>query len=99
MLAVSAVTNGDSEQTAGAMVAVTQGWVVVRGQLVRTGSCWRWCGSFRQGTVDAQGSATAAVEAVVCRAPAVMAQEEAGEGRRWCERKANLSPLLIAKPR
>ena len=25
-------------------------------------------------------------------------QEEAGEGRRWCERKANPSPLLIAKP-
>ena len=50
----------------------------------------------RRGKVDAQGSATAvaamvqagalaAAEAVKCRAPAGMAQEETGEGRRWCK--------------
>ena len=50
----------------------------------------------RQGKVDAQGSATvaaamvqagalAAAEAVKWRAPAGMAQEENGEGRRWCK--------------
>ena len=35
-------------------------------------------------------------DAVKLRATAGMAQEETGEGRRWCERKANPSPLLIA---
>ena len=74
----------------------TQGSVVVRARLVQTGSCRRWCGSVRQGTEEAQGSATAAAEAAKCRATAGMAQEETREGRRWCERKANPSPLLIA---
>ena len=47
--------------------------------------------------MDVQGSATVAAEAVVqagalaaaeavkCRAPTGMAQEETGEGRRWCK--------------
>ena len=58
---------------------------MVRARLVRTGSCRRWCGSVRQGIVDAQGSATAAARAAKSRATAGMAQEETGEGRRWCE--------------
>ena len=40
--------------------------------------------------------ATAVVKAAKRRATTGMAQEETGEGRRWCERKANPSPLLIA---
>ena len=40
--------------------------------------------------------ATAATKAAKSRATAGMAQEETREGRRWCERKANPSPLLIA---
>ena len=46
--------------------------------------------------MEAQGTSKAAAEAVKCRAPAGMAQEETEEGRRWCERKAYPSPLLIA---
>ena len=38
---------------------------MVRALLVRTGSCRGWCGSVRQSTVDVQGSATAAAEAMV----------------------------------
>ena len=38
---------------------------MVRALVVRTGSCRRWCGSVKQGTVEVQGSATAAEEAVV----------------------------------
>ena len=57
--------SGGNDGSAGATAAVTQGSVVVRALLVRTGSCLRWCGSVRQGTVDVQGSATAAAEAVV----------------------------------
>ena len=37
-----------------------------------------------------------AAKAAKRRATTGMAQEETGEGRRWCERKANPSPLLIA---
>ena len=62
---------GDSssgkERTAGAMAAVTEGSVVVRALLVRIGSCRRWCGSVRQGTVEAQGSATVGSGSGWCR--------------------------------
>ena len=40
--------------------------------------------------------AMTAAKAAKRRATAGMAQEETGEGRRGCERKANPSPLLIA---
>ena len=44
----------------------------------------------------ALATAAKAAKAAKRRATAWMAQEETGEGRRWCERKANPSPLLIA---
>ena len=69
---------------------------MVRARLVRTGSCRRWCGSVRQGTVEAQGSATAAAEAVKCRAPAGMAQEETGEGEYEVIEWPAPSPLFIS---
>ena len=74
-----------SDGSAEAMAAVTEGSVVVRAGLVQTGSCRRWCGSVRQGTEEAQGSPTAAAEAAKRKATAGMAQEDTGEGRRWCE--------------
>ena len=40
--------------------------------------------------------ATAVGKAAKRRATAGMAQEDTGEGRIWCERKSNPSPLLIA---
>ena len=73
------MANGGSDGSAGATAAVTQGSIMVRALLVRTGSCWRWCGSVRQGTVDVQGSATAAAEAVVQAGALVTA--EAGRGK------------------
>ena len=72
---------GGSDGSAVATAAVDQGSVVVRARLVRTGSCRRWCGSVRQGTVEAQGSTTAAAEAEKRRATAGMAREETGGGR------------------
>ena len=43
--------------------------------------------------------ATAAAKAAKLRATARMTQEETGEGRRWCELKANPSPLFISRTR
>ena len=65
----SAVTNGGSEQMAGATGAVAQRSVVVRARLVQTESCRRWCGSIRQGT------AMAAVGARMRRATAQVETE------------------------
>ena len=82
-----AMANGGSDDSAGVTVAVAQGSVVVRALLVRTGSCRRWCGSVRQGTVDVQGSATAAAEAVVqagalaAALVAALVTTEAGRGK------------------
>ena len=81
------MANGGSDGSAGVTVAVTQGSVVVRALLVRTGFCRRWCGSVRQGTVDVQGSATAAAEAVVqagaltAALVAALVMAEAGRGK------------------
>ena len=50
------------------------------GQSGRTGLSY--CGS--RGS-EVQAGALAATEAVKCRAPVGMAQEETGEGRRWCK--------------
>ena len=46
--------------------------------------------------MDAQGSDTAAAEAVKCRAPAGLAQEENGEGEYEVTEWPTPSPLLIA---
>ena len=42
--------------------------------------------------MEAQGSAMVAARAAKSRATAGMAQEETGEGRRWCERNAKPLP-------
>ena len=61
---------------------------MVRALLVQTGSFRRWCGSVRQGTVDVQGSATAAAEAVVQAGAlavalvATLVTAEAGRGKK-----------------
>ena len=79
--------SGGNDGSTRATAAVTQGSVVVRALLVRTGSCRRWCGSVRQGTVDVQGSATAAAEAVVqaealaAALVAALVTAEAGRGK------------------
>ena len=79
--------SGGNDGSVGATAVVTQGSVVVRALLVRTGSCRRWCGSVRHGTVDVQGSATAAAEAVVQAGPlaaarvAALVTAEAGRGK------------------
>ena len=55
---------------------------------------------------ERQGSATVGSGSVWCRrwlkrlrAAARVTQEKAGEGRRWCDRKANPSPLFISLTR
>ena len=79
--------SGGNDSLAGATAAVTQASIVVRALLVLTGSCRWWCGSVRQGTVDVQGSATAAAEVVVqARAlaaalVATLVTAEAGRGK------------------
>ena len=77
-----------NDSSVGATAAVTQGSVVVRALLVLTGSCRWWCGSVRQGTVDVQGSATAAAAEAVVQAGALAAAlvatlgtAEAGRGK------------------
>ena len=77
-----------------ATAVVIEGSVVVRARLEPTGSCRRWCGSVRQGTVGVQGSATAAAEAMVqagALAAALVTALETGERRIRSDRKA--SPL------
>ena len=68
----AAMTNGGSDGSA-----------VMLARLVRAGSCRRWCGSVRQGTVDAQGSATTAARAKVQAGAlaAALVAAEAGRGK------------------
>ena len=78
------MTNGGSDGSAGVTAAVTQGSVVVRVRLVRRGSCRRWCNSVRQGTVEVQGSATAAAGAMVqagAQGSEAQGLAEAGRGK------------------
>ena len=69
---------------AGATAAVTEGSVVVRARLARTGSCRRWCGSVRKGTVEVQGSATVVAGAMVqagAQGSKAQGTTEAGRGK------------------
>ena len=96
----AAMTNDGSDGSAGATAAVTQGSVVVRARLVRTGSCRRWCGSVRQGTVEVQGSDTAAAGAMVqagALAVALVTLRRLGRGGDDTNDKPTPSSLFISQ--
>ena len=62
----------------------SNGSAVMLARLVRAGSCRRWCGSVKQGTVDEQGEATAAARAKVqawAQGSEAQGTAEAGRGK------------------
>ena len=98
----AAMTNGGSDGSAGATAAVTQGSVVVRAWLVRTGSFRSWCGSVRQGIVEVQGSDTAVARAMVqarALAGALVTLRRLGRGGDDTNDKPTPSSLFISQER
>ena len=73
--------SGGNDGSVGATAAVTQGSVVVRTLLVRTGSCRRWCGSVRQGSATAAAEVVVQAGALAAALVAALVTAEAGRGK------------------